>query len=208
MTVRVWRMEGPASEWRCELTLCEHAWHWSRLAVCGGRMASGSKDGSIVVWDLATGVIDKVLAGHDFEVTALAASGQRLMSSGVDGMVRVWSLATWECVQTVEAYAEGCRQIICALGVCGSTLVGVSCGFSTQEEYEVRVWDLATLAPLHTLKQPVGKRFQGLAIDGGEVWATCDRELVVWGWRGRHWEDRGQRGSAGGCKTRSQVAWF
>ena len=194
-TVRVWRMEGPVSEWGCERTLCEHESGASCLAVWGGRLASGSRDGTIAIWDLATGVLDRALEGHYKPVTALVASGQRLISSGLDGTVRVWSVATWACVETVEAYEDsddwpGPRQAICRLGVSGSTLVGVSAGYSAREEYEVRVWDLATLAPLHTLKQPAGRKVEGLAIGGGEVWVVCGKELVVWGWRGRHWEHK------------------
>ncbi len=98
-------------------------------------------------------------------------------------------MATQACVQTVQVYPAGSFQRICGLAVSGSTLVGVSEGRSAREVYEVRVWDLATLAPLHTLKQPAGRRVEGVAVGGGEVWVACGRELVVWGWRGRHWED-------------------
>ncbi len=80
---------------------------------------------------------------------------------------------------------------ICGLAVSGSTLVGTTEGFSESAlvEYEVRVWDLATLAPLHTLKQPAGRMGEGLAVGGGEVWVVCGLELVLWGWRRRFWED-------------------
>ena len=205
-TLRVWRVGGSVSEWECERTLCEHESGVACLAVWGGRLASGSQDGTIAVWDLATGALDQALEGHHRTVTALVASGQRLISTGLDGTVRVWSVATWECVLTVEAFADQDsdgwppRQYVCGLGVCGSTLVGVSSGYSAREEYEVRVWDLETLAPLHALKQPAGRRIKGLASDGGEVWMACGEEVVVWGWRGQycpvglqqvlHWVDR------------------
>jgi hypothetical protein len=54
---------------------------------------------------------------------------------------------------------------------------------SATEQYEARVWDLETLEPLHTLRQPAGQVFLGLASDGGEVWGAVDMDVVVWGWR-------------------------
>ena len=68
----------------------------------------------------------------------------------------------------------------------GSTLVGGSCSYppSRTEEDEARVWDLETLEPLHTLRQPAGQRVFGLVGDGDEVWGAVGKEVVVWGRRG------------------------
>ena len=55
---------------------------------------------------------------------------------------------------------------------------------SLTEEYEARVWDLETLEPLHTLRQPAGQHVLGLASDGGEVWGAVGEDVVVWGRRG------------------------
>ncbi len=149
-------------------------------------MASGSADRTIRVWDVEAGTLEQTLAGHDRIVHALVACGQRLISSSLDKTVKVWSMATWACVQTVQAYAAGSAQFIFRLAVSGSTLVGGSCSLSKfqTEEHEARVWDLETLEPLHTLRQPAGRRFWGLASDGGEVWAAVWPEVVAWGRRG------------------------
>ncbi len=55
--------------------------------------------------------------------------------------------------------------------------------YSRTEEYEVRVWDLETLEPLHTLSQAAGDDVGGLASYGEEVWVRSGRR-VVWGLRG------------------------
>ena len=146
-------------------------------------MASGSVDKTIRVWDVLAGTHEQTLAGHEGTVVALVACGQRLISSSVDKTVKVWSMATWACVQTVQAYAAGSAQYIRSLAVSGSTLVGgsLSVPHSRTEEYEARVWDLETLEPLHTLRQPAGQYVMGLASDGGEVWAASGRSVVVWG---------------------------
>ena len=144
-------------------------------------MASGSGDKTIRVWDVGTGTHEQTLAGHDRTVAALVACGQRLISSSVDKTVKVWSMASWTCVQTIQAYAAGSAQYICSLAVSGSTLVG---GSALTEEYEARVWDLETLEPLHTLRQPAGQDVLALASDGGEVWGAVGECVVVWGRRG------------------------
>jgi hypothetical protein len=48
----------------------------------------------------------------------------------------------------------------------------------------VRVWDLETLEPLHTLKQAAGKALWGLASDGGQMCGAVGNEVLVWGGRG------------------------
>ena len=131
------------------------------------------------------GTHELTLTGHQNAVVALVACDQRLISSSLDKTVKVWSMATWACVQTVQAYAAGSAQFILSLAVSGSTLVGGSSSVvhSDTEEYEARVWDLETLEPLHTLRQPAGQRVLGLASDGGEVWGAGGMDVVVWGRR-------------------------
>jgi len=178
-TVKVWRMEGGASTWRCERTL-EAVSAVFCVATWGGNVAGGSEK-CICVWDAETGALEQTLRGHANSVYGLVVSGQRMISCSLDKTVRAWSLETWACVQTVEAYPAGSPHYIYRLAVSGSTLVGGSSSHSGVEGYAVRVWDLATLQPLHTLRQPAGASVFQLAVDGGEVWGAVGEEVVVWG---------------------------
>jgi hypothetical protein len=185
-TAKVWRMEGAVSAWRCERTLAGHGGGVNCVATWGGKMASGSGDKTIRVWDVGAGTLEQTLAGHEGAVVALVACGQRLISTSVDQKVKVWSMATWACVHTVQAYAAGSAQFILSLAVSGPTLVGgsISSPHSFTEEYEVRVWDLETLEPLHTLRQGPGNWVAGLASYGEEVWGSVGKDVVVWGRQG------------------------
>ena len=62
----------------------------------GARAVSGGGDGTVRVWDLATGQQQAKLTGHDGPVRSVAvtADGARAVSGGDDGTVRVWDLAT------------------------------------------------------------------------------------------------------------------
>jgi hypothetical protein len=185
-TAKVWSMEGAVSAWRCERTLAGHQGDINTLATWGGKAASGSADTTIWVWNVGAGTHEQTLAGHAGALLALAVCGQRLISSSMDKTVKVWSMATWSCVQTVQAYPAGSPQRIECLAVSGPTLVGGSWSdeHSRAEEYEVRIWDLETLEPLHALAQPAGQHVAGLASDGGEVWGAVGRRVVGWGRRG------------------------
>ena len=156
------------------------------MATWGGKVAGGSGDGGIRVWDAETGALEQTLRGHAHSVHGLVVSGQRMISCSYDKTVRAWSLETWACVQTVEAYPAASPQFIGRLAVSGSTLVGgsISRDHMATEEHEVRVWDLETLQPLHTLRQPAGVPVFSLASDRGEVFGAVGKEVVVWGRRG------------------------
>ena len=177
-------MEGEASSWRCERTVdVQGSGVWC-LAAWGGRVACGCVDGGIRVWSLETWGLERTLRGHGGWVSALVVSGGRLISSSRGGTVRVWSVETWGCVQTVEVYPAWSLRWIEALAVCGSALVrGGNCGFDSRER-EVQVWDLETLRPLRTLRQPAGANVRSLVWDGREAWGAVGKQVVVWGRRG------------------------
>jgi WD40 repeat protein len=61
----------------------------------GKRIASGSDDGTIKLWDAATGEPQKTLAGHSAWVTAVAFSpdGKRIASGSNDGTIKLWDVA-------------------------------------------------------------------------------------------------------------------
>ncbi|KAH8743408.1 WD40-repeat-containing domain protein [Diaporthe sp. PMI_573] len=70
----------------------------------GQRLASGSGDNTVKVWDAATGAYMQTLEGHGLPVTsaAFSADGQRLASGSHDKTVKVWDVATGACAQTLE----------------------------------------------------------------------------------------------------------
>ena len=60
----------------------------------GGRLASGSSDKTIKVWELATGACVATLEGHEDTVFSLAVlEGGRLASGSFDQTVNVWDSA-------------------------------------------------------------------------------------------------------------------
>jgi hypothetical protein len=103
----------------------------------GARAVSGGDDGTVRVWNLATGV-EQTLTGHGGPVRAAAVSadGARAVSGGDDGTVRVWNLATG----VEQRQITGHRGPVHAVAVSADGARAVSGG----DDGTVRVWNLAT----------------------------------------------------------------
>lgn len=62
-------------------------------------MASGSVDGSVILWSLTTGGAEAVLQGHTGGVRCLAVyDWDRLLSGSDDCTVRVWRMRQGACL--------------------------------------------------------------------------------------------------------------
>ena len=197
LLIKVWGRATPEAAWTLERELPSMEFDTrvvETAAGCGRRLAlcsDFSDDGSIEVWDVATGELEAALAGHERKVSALAWHGARLFSGCIDGVIKAWSPGTWAgdvgrgrgtwAEASVRAYGEEVPRRITCMAVCGRQLVTGVNGPGP----EVRVWDLETLACEHTLPQSdragPGCGVYCLAAVGGEVWGCVGREVVVWG---------------------------
>ena len=69
----------------------------------GQRLASGSHDKTVKIWDATSGACLQTLEGHNWEVRSVVFSndGQRLASASDDRTVKIWDATSGACLQTL-----------------------------------------------------------------------------------------------------------
>jgi WD40 repeat protein len=164
-TVRLWNIETRA--WSRELE--GHTNTVTVMAVCGHRLASGSKDRTVRVWDDPG--CAHLLTGHTHIVFALVPlPDNRLASSSSDRTVRVWDTQSGLCLFTLEGHARS----VDALAFNGKLISG-------SYDFTLRVWDIETGECLHKL-EGYGQGVRGLAVIPGNLIASfsVDKKVQVW----------------------------
>ncbi|CAI7613168.1 unnamed protein product [Penicillium pancosmium] len=104
----------------------------------GSRLASGSYDQTIGIWDPVTGQCTSTLEGHSDWVRSIVWSpdGSRLASGSYDQTIRIWDPATGQCISTLKEYSTSVTSI--AWSPDGSRLV------SGSDYQTIRIWDPVT----------------------------------------------------------------
>jgi WD40 repeat protein len=145
----------------------------------GGHAISASWDGSIRVWDLATGQALHVLTGHGGRVTGVAVrpDGDRAVSGSEDGALRIWDLATGQALYD-EAKETRYEEPVSAVAMTPNGGHAISASW----DGSIRVWDLATGQALHVFTRHAGP-VNAIAVtpDGCRaVSASDDKTVRVW----------------------------
>lgn len=129
------------------LTLNGHSEGVYRVAFSpdGTRLASTGGNGTLKVWDCASGQETLALKGHTGWVLGVAfgPEGKQLVSGGTDRTVRVWDLATGQ--ETLSLNANALVMSV-SLSADGKRVAAAT------KEPSVKIWDATNGKALHTLK--------------------------------------------------------
>ncbi|CZT51112.1 related to archipelago beta form (F-box-WD40 repeat protein) [Rhynchosporium secalis] len=142
---------------------------------------SGSRDTTLRIWDIKTGLCKNVLVGHQASVRCLEIKGDIVVSGSYDTTARVWSISEGRCLRTLnghfsQIYAiafDGNRVATGSLdtsvriwdptnGTCQAILQGHTSLVGQLQmrgntlvtggsDGSVRVWSLEKMAPIHRL---------------------------------------------------------
>jgi WD40 repeat protein len=140
----------------------------------GSQLASASADGTVRIWDLATGTVVHVLSHPHWAIrTIFSPDGRRLVVSGLSAQIYVWDLSSSKLIQTLTGHTDWVWSI--ASTIDGSTLV------SAGEDRTIRVWDLTT-GICKTVFRAHQDRIWALAIapDDTLVSGSEDRTIKIW----------------------------
>ena len=139
----------------------------------GGMLASASKDGVVVVWDVTHPVVRELftLCGHTDSLCALAWSPNDayLLTCGQDELLRLWALETRECMHAYRKHTES--VVACAWLPTGTHFV------SAGVDKLMLLWsvDGTLLQMLH------GQRMHDLsAASSAELVAISGREICTY----------------------------
>ena len=170
-SVSVWRAEKP-DEPIAEFTETEKVrlvWHIA-FAPTGDRLAVGSREGTIYLYDFNRQEKLKPLTGHtDFTWSvSFSPDGKRLASGSSDETARLWDVASGEESGTLSL-GESRTLMEIAFSPCGRRIAGGMFG-------ELRLWCAETLTTLFAIPQPQTQKPYALSF------SPCGRYLASGTW--------------------------
>jgi WD40 repeat protein len=202
----IWRVESPQVHTAAPLRLaCRAPVQCLAFSSDGSHLVSGDlgtpfangkerRDGSLNVWETATGRLVRGWIGHPGPVQSVAFDprGRYLASAGrdPDESVCVWDIANGRLLHTLR----GSRAMTCVtFSPDGKRLVAV--GY----ESVVHMWDPVTGQDVLMLRGPIRQMPEGLANDTQVVFSPDGTQLAVNSWRGTIyiWDGRPLSGDHG-----------
>jgi Flp pilus assembly protein TadD len=142
----------------------------------GQRLASGSADKTVKIWDSATGKELHALKGHTGGAATVAFSpdGQRLALASWDQTVRIWDSATGKELFALKGHAGRVHGV--AFSPDGQRLASASW------DQTVRIWDSATGKELFDLKGHAGTVFAVAFSPDGQRLASANQDGSIHLW--------------------------
>ncbi len=142
----------------------------------GRRLAGAAGDGTVKVWDLATGQVVLTLAAdaESADGVAFSPDGTRLATAGQDGTAKVWDAATGQLRLTLAGHSGAVLGV--AFNPPGTRLATAS------EDGTARVWDAATGQSLQVFSGHAGAVHSAVFSPDGQrlLTAGADNTARLW----------------------------
>jgi WD40 repeat protein/transcriptional regulator with XRE-family HTH domain len=137
------------------------------------RLAAGTANGEIRLWNVASGIKLPTCQGHTSWVRSVTFSpdGNMLASGSEDQTVRLWNAITGQCLKTLQGHTSRVRSV--AFSPDGNMLA------SGSDDQTIRMWDVSTGHCLKTLEEHTGRvRCVAFSPDGSTIVSGSKDEMV------------------------------
>lgn len=162
--------------WKCIRTLQSHSSSINTIAFsCNGKLASGSADRTVKLWDLDSNIPNCTFSGHSSLINAVAFSpdGLFIISGSWDHTIKVWDLTTKELIQTLSEHSGWIKCIAISFG--GKNLI------SGSADKTIKIWNLKTGKVEQVLQYT--STIQAVAISPDEKFlasGSADKDIKIW----------------------------
>jgi WD40 repeat protein len=87
----------------------DHTVHSIKLSANGKKLISASRDSTIKIWDINSGLCLNTLKKHKSWVYDVAIDdyGERIISAGRDNTLRIWDINSGDCLHTLIGHSKG-----------------------------------------------------------------------------------------------------
>jgi WD40 repeat protein len=136
------------NEYNCIQNLSGHACVVRTLvSIPIDRIASGSKDETIKIWDLNQGIYLKTLTGHKHWINTLIfiERDNSLISGSFDKSIKIWEVNDFQCIKTIQV-EDGITSL----------LLLPSGYFASGAYNNIKIWDTKNYEYIHTLENQQG----------------------------------------------------
>lgn len=174
--IRVWKP--------CEGRLL-HGWYGHGDAILGVavapathlRVASGSADGAIIIWDADSSKALTQLEAHNSSITSLAYSpdGLQLASGAADGTVVLWDTTTHNLVHTLRSHSTSVTHLAFAPALTSDAPRLISCADAVGH-----IWDAHSGALVASLEGHTAPISSMLVVGDRVVTGSDDGSCRVW----------------------------
>nr|WP_317891623.1 WD40 repeat domain-containing protein [Tolypothrix sp. PCC 7601] len=142
----------------------------------GQKLASGSEDKTIKLWDMTTGKLLQTFNGHSglIKTIALSNDGEKLASGNDDKTIKLWDVSTGKLLQTFSGHSDVVNSV--AFSSDGEKLA------SGSKDKTIKLWDVSTGKLLQTFNghsQSVNS--VALSNDGKQLASgSSDNTIKLW----------------------------
>lgn len=141
----------------------------------GSRLATAGEDGTVGIFDVATGACLQTLEAHPLYVWAVAYSpqGDVLATGSEDDTVKLWDANTFKLLATLEGRNDAVKHL--AFSPDGTMLAAAGRG-------AIKLWDVATRQLLRDLKGHTGECYRIAFFSDGKRLASRSPDATVKVW--------------------------